>query len=175
MKAIQKRKTLLAAFRRAMGDKFNTRINVTKVKQLLEQMDQTYSATEKKLGAVRYELWDPYFGLSKALLMDGNPSEATEMAVRGLEALGFLITACPPRLSPELRQGQPEFRINQWGLVINATVGALLLLFQAYEQLAPELSAVVKGYVEVAHSIDIGEKESILDMYPQLAENWAAW
>lgn len=70
--------------------------NVKKTRKLLQQMETTYSADERAPGAVRLELWVQYVKFGEALSRNGDYSEAIEMIVKGLEAIGFIITACPP-------------------------------------------------------------------------------
>lgn len=141
---------------------------VKKLKKVLKQLDATYSAEERAPGAVRLELLSAYVALGEAMRVKGDCAEAIEWTVKGLETLGFILTACPPRTTQE--SGGPGFHVQQWGSVVGeGVVAAFVILFRAYRVVAPELSVVVKEYTETAYSMAVGEKETILEVHPELA------
>lgn len=140
--------------------------NILKAQKKLEQLSQTYSAAAREPGSVRLELWDPYFALGEMLSNLGKPSEAIEMILKGLEALGFVILANPPRGAA--KSSRSEFQIEQWGLATAFCVDAFRLLHRAYKTVAPENSTRARAYMETAYGMFVGEKETILDVYPDL-------
>ncbi|KAL2275525.1 hypothetical protein FJTKL_02023 [Diaporthe vaccinii] len=145
----------------------NMDITYAQLKKTLQSLEQTYSATAKMSGAARPVLWISYFTLGSELLDIEGPSEAIEMTLKGLEALGFVISASPPRWRPE--SSEPELLINRWGVTNRPTVDAFLALHRAYKKIAPQLSVVARKYMELAYSMVVGEKETILDSYPDMA------
>lgn len=168
---VKKRKDLWETAGRIM-EKFiaNTgRVRSAKLKRLKElhkQLEGTYSADERAPDGVRLEICDGYF---KILLLFDNYAEAIEVVKKGLEALGFIITACPPRLNSEPQNGPTGYHMKQWGLADKELLNALMTLFRAYKKLAPELSVAVKNHVETAYGMVVGEKDTILEVYPELA------
>lgn len=170
-KSLARRKALYEDLKRAMGASHSTitaPISIGKARKVLEQLDQTYTPAERAPGAVRLECWDPYIALGKALLVSDRPNDAVEVTARGLEALGFVITANPPRKGPGSQGARPELRVKQWGLANECCVDAFLTLFRAYQVLAPELVTVAKEFVGTAYSMVVGEKDTVVDTYPEL-------
>lgn len=166
------RKASWTVLQKVMGHLMNDNAKPThfkKAKKLLEQLEGTYSAEERAPGAVRLELWEAYFVLSETLRSNNNCAEAIEMAVRGLEAFGFIITACPPWPSSEPQKRPARFHVEKWGLTDEFVVLALVTLFRAYKVLAPDVSMAIKKYVETAYSMIVGEKDTILEEHPELA------
>lgn len=165
--SLARRKALAGDLKRAMGTSHAAPINIAKARKIVEQTEQTYTSAERAPGAVRLESWDPYIALGRALLSSDRPSEAVEFTVRGLEALGFVIFANPPRKGPAGAQG-PELRVLQWGLANKFCIDAFLTLFRAYKIVAPQLVATAKEFVGVAYSVVVGERDTLLDTYPEL-------
>lgn len=159
--ALQRRKTIYGDLKKVLKGPQAT--NVSKSQRLLKQLEETYPVAETK--AVRLELWDPYFALGANLLLANQPAEAVKTIVKGLETLGYSITACPPIGDAKLSQ----LEVRQWGLVNSLTPWAFLNLFKAYEKLAPELCAAAKQYAEAAYSMIVGERDTICDTFPELA------
>lgn len=135
--------------------------------KMLERFEQTYSATAKIPGAVRLELWAYYYNFGIKLLAVKRPSEAIEMILKGLESLGFVISASPPRGRPD--SSKPELLIRQWGMVIPFSADAFVTLHRAYRRVAPRLSVAAKTYAEVVYTMIMGEKETIVDSFPDMA------
>lgn len=139
-------------------------------RQLLNRMEATYSAAEREPGAVRLELWDPCIALGALLLQNKNPAEAVEVTLQGLEALGFIIVAVPPRKKRPGSDGpQNELSVKQWGLPVDYTPAAFYTLFKAYKQLCPQLVERAKEYARTAFSIVVGDLSTVGDLYPELA------
>lgn len=136
-------------------------------RQLLNRMEATYSAAEREPGAVRLELWDPCIALGALLLQNGNPAEAVKVTLQGLEALGFIIVAVPPRLGSDGPQN--ELSVEQWGLPGDYTPAAFYTLFKAYEQLCPQLVGTAKEHARTAFSIMVGDLSTVGDLFPELA------
>ncbi|KAJ0161100.1 hypothetical protein CTA2_6784 [Colletotrichum tanaceti] len=65
--------------------------NISAVQRILLQLEKTYPPGVPD--AIRLELWDPYFALGAVMLSEGKPAECIRMMVRGMETLGFDITA----------------------------------------------------------------------------------
>lgn len=151
----------------AIGNPTQTK-DIPKAQQTLDKLNQTYSAAARGPGGIRLEVSDAYFAMGTALAVLHRDSEAIEMIVRGLEALGFVISASPPRWGPE--SSRPEFQVKAWGLASSFSVTGFLVLYQAYKRVAPQLSSVVRTYLEVVHSIVAGEKETLLELTRVLDE-----
>ncbi|PNY29022.1 Protein unc-45 [Tolypocladium capitatum] len=159
--ALQRRKILYWDLKTILNGRRPT--NVSKAQRLLQKLDETYPVTEAN--AVRLELWDPYFALGADLLLTCRPADAVKMIVKGLEALGYSVTACPPIGDAEI----PQLEVKHWGLANDYTPWAFLNLFKAYKKLAPELCTTARKYAEVAYSMAVGERETICDTFPELA------
>lgn len=78
------------------------------------------------------------------------------MIVRGMETLGFGITATAPTGGR-----QAALEVTRWGYVPDMTPWAFLHLFGAYERLAPEVCIAAKTYAGIAYSILVGEEETL--------------
>ncbi|KAI0973665.1 hypothetical protein F4678DRAFT_470909 [Xylaria arbuscula] len=131
-----------------------------KTRRLLGQADKTYPTGP---GALRLELWDGYFTLGFVLISLDQPRDGIEAILKGLEALGFDIVACPPRGSGK------KLEIRRWGHVENACIRAFLHLFEAYKMVAPELCPKAKQYARVIYGICTGTEVTIGTVYPELA------
>ena len=142
------------------------RISFAKALKAIQQLEQTYAATAMKPGDVTFDLWEVYFAVSQGYSEKGNRPEAIDMILKGLEALGFVITACPRRGTAKLKK--TELTIVRWGVASDLAVIAFINLAQAYMGVAPELSAAARKYAEIAYTIVVGEKETFLDTYPEL-------
>lgn len=170
---IQRRKALGEELKRAMGQDGSSssrRVDVYKARKVLEQLEATYATAERQPGAMimRLELWDPYIALGNALLVDKKHRDAIDATVLGLEALGFVIAADTARRRTAPKAGKPEFRVEKWGLVNEYCVEAFLTLFHAHRVLAPELLMEIRAYVETVFSMVVGEKDTVLDVFPDL-------
>lgn len=126
----------------------------------IERMAETYAPTN----TIRLELWDPCFALGACLLSAGKASDAVKTTIKGLEALGYNISASPPIGDAN----QPKLEVNTWGEANDYTPWAFLTLFKAYKTLAPGLCVTAKLLVETSYSIVVGEKETVLDIFPEL-------
>ncbi|KAH8753102.1 hypothetical protein F5883DRAFT_691147 [Diaporthe sp. PMI_573] len=126
----------------------------------LDRLNKTYTATEKEPGTVRFELWEPRHVLGALYTETGRPFEAVEEILKGLEALGFIISASPRR--GVTKSSKPELRIIQWGLGHSFPVDAFRLLLRSYKTIAPENVPAARRYMETAYTIFVGEKERSL-------------
>lgn len=165
-KMLMQRKSLLEDLGQLMESRARAG-SVSHALKSLEKVNQTYSSAARSPGAVRLELRGPYIGLGAALVSIGRPSDAIEMTLKGLEALGFVISASPPRGRPKSRK--PQLLIKQWGVANPISVNAFSTLYQAYKSIAPPLSAVARKYMETAYSMVMGEKDTFLDTFPGIA------
>ncbi|KAK1973951.1 TPR domain protein [Colletotrichum cereale] len=133
--------------------------NIPGVQRILLQMEKTYPPGVP--GAIRLELWDPYFALGAVLFSRGKTAECIRMIARGMETLGFGITTTAG--------GKMVLEITRWGYITDMVPWGFLHLFKAYESLAPELCVAAKKYAGIAYSILVGEEETLGDELPQLA------
>ncbi|KAF2966802.1 hypothetical protein GQX73_g6792 [Xylaria multiplex] len=133
---------------------------LSKVQSLLRQADKTYPTGR---GVVRLELWDGYFTQGYVLVSLDRLSDGIEAIIKGFEALGYDIIACPPR------GGKNQLEIRRWGHIENACVLAFQYLHSAYLTIAPDLCPKVKEYAKVVYSICTGTEVAIGDVFPQLA------
>lgn len=133
----------------------------TPAQRLFDQLDQTYSDPTKQPGAVRMEVW--HFCLSFGTMLDEGIGRLTEdrrvqFVLKGLEALGFVVSV------------NPEFRVLKWGLPSKYTIDAFRTLYLAYKTTgAPQNALAAKSYMQIAYSLFVGEKETILETYPEIA------
>ncbi|KAJ1328171.1 SET and MYND domain-containing protein 4 [Microdochium nivale] len=164
---------------------------ITAAQRVLEQMEETYpppppSSEGSELGAtVRLELWDPYFALGRACLSGGGPVACIQMIVKGLESLGFVMTAIIPsggggggsssvkktKKKQSVSSPPPLLEVARWGHMTDMVPWAFLQLYRAYEALgaASEVLAAAKRYAGVAYSIIVGEEDTLGEEFPQLA------
>ncbi|KAH6885425.1 TPR domain protein [Thelonectria olida] len=157
---LERRKIICKKLKDVLGDHHTT--NAPKARRLLKTLEATYSA--KEANAVRLEVWDPCFALGEYSLSKGQPVEAIKMMVKGLEALGYEMTASPTKGDAK----PPRLEVTRWGLANDWVPWAFFNLFKAYKQLAPELCSSAKGYVERSYSMVVGEKETAGDIFPGL-------
>lgn len=157
--ALFHRKYLTTQLRGVLGP--NKRANIPEVQRLLKEMEKTYP--EGPPGAIRLELWDPYFALGAALLAEGKSKtvECIKMIVRGLETLGFGISTTG-------KGKNAQFKVTRWGYVTDWTPRAFLHLYEAWARLAPGAAASAKACVGIAYGIVVGEQETLKDEFPQL-------
>lgn len=165
-----KRKTLQHELEGAVGNAAPRTVHIAKASQTLRRLEQTYPASATAPGAVRLDVWEPYYGLGVAHLAKGAHLQAIDWSIRALEALGFVIAACP-RAGGEAkearRQTRPSLHIARWGLATESAVVVFLYMADAYQSLAPELSAVARRYAETVYTMVAGQ-ETFLDTYPDL-------
>ncbi|TGJ86352.1 hypothetical protein E0Z10_g2427 [Xylaria hypoxylon] len=133
---------------------------LSKIQRLLGQADKTYPTGQR---ALHLELWDGYFTLGYVLISLNRPSDGIEAIIKGLEALGFDMVACPPR------GGGKKLEIRRWGHIEDACVVSFLHLHEAYKSIAPELCPNVAQYAKVIYSICTGTDVTIGNVFPQLA------
>lgn len=161
-KVLLERKLLSNEILPPMGSR-NGASNIAKAQKALDRLNQTYSAPAREPGAIRMELWRHYHLLGQTI---AKPSEAIEMFLRGLEALGFIISARPRR--GVAKSSKPELRVTQWGQATWTSVEAFWALNMAYKSIAPQNSAAAREYLELAYAMFVGEKDTVLDTYPGL-------
>ncbi|KAI8724149.1 hypothetical protein NCS52_00272600 [Fusarium sp. LHS14.1] len=135
---------------------------VTKARQLLSKLEQTYVGKEPD--APKLELSQHRIALGCHLVEMKQPKMGIEMIVKGLEALGFVVIACPPGK----QFTRPKFEVKKWGITTCHLPWAFLQLYQAYDSLAPELCQVARGYLETVYCIAVGEKETCRETVPGL-------
>lgn len=163
-----KRKSLWADFFRYMEIGIKQR-NLTKAQRFLDRLDQTYSSAAKKPGAFRLEAWEFCLTLGDMLVCMRNHVEAIEVTLRGLEAIGFVISANPRTGSDVTKSSKAVFRIIQWGLAMPFSISAFRILHLAYKIIAPENAPLARVNMEIAYRIWVGESDTFLDTYPEMA------
>ncbi|KAH6645483.1 hypothetical protein BKA67DRAFT_585158 [Truncatella angustata] len=158
---IQQRKTLISGLKAILRPEASI-TQLTRARKTLESLEKTYTARESVPLVPRLELWDPYFALGAELLDRKRSPDGLEMLLKGLEALGFSIVACPPRNGVDEKDcKRATLEIKRWGQANDYTASTFFRMMHAYEKLAPELCEVAKEYASVAYSICYGEKETI--------------
>ncbi|KAF4999866.1 hypothetical protein FDECE_11365 [Fusarium decemcellulare] len=138
-------------------------INVPKVRRSLKNLEETY--TEKDPQMPPLELSGSYFGLGSHLIRTGQLKNGAMFVLKGFEALGYSIIACPPNEAVS----RPRLEVEKWGVFDNSVPWAFYDLLRVYQQMAPELCPVAKEYLEVSYSIVVGDKETVKDVFPGIS------
>ncbi|KAG5752170.1 hypothetical protein H9Q70_005179 [Fusarium xylarioides] len=128
--------------------------NGAKVSRLMKALEETYPANNDC--TIRLELWEPYFAFGAYLLRNNQLNTAAKMILKGLEALGHSIIACPPNEITD----RPRLEVDRWGVANDAVPWAFNNLAYVYRQLAPELCLAAEHYAEVSFTMLVGEKET---------------
>ncbi|KAF5238850.1 hypothetical protein FANTH_10178 [Fusarium anthophilum] len=128
--------------------------NEAKSSRLMKALEKTYPT--KNDCAIRLELWEPYFAFGAHLLKNNQLNIAAKMILKGLEALGHSIIACPPNEITD----RPRLEVGRWGVANDAVPWAFKNLASVYDQLAPELCSAAEHYAEVSYNMVVGEKET---------------
>ncbi|KAI1130113.1 hypothetical protein F5Y10DRAFT_276360 [Nemania abortiva] len=157
---LQKRLNLLKDIPAAMLEAIEGKpMQLAEMPKLLERAESTYIKSE---GAVRPELLVGYFTLAKTHITLNRPRDGAEAAIKGLEALGYDIVACPPQ------NGEEKLEIRRWGYFEDVGVVAFTQLHAAYKIIAPELCAKAKQYARILYSIRTGTDTTFDDVFPEL-------
>ncbi|KAH7026646.1 uncharacterized protein B0I36DRAFT_273719 [Microdochium trichocladiopsis] len=159
--ALARRKTLTKKLAGVLNGYQNT--NIAAAQRILLQMEETYPPSANAPGAIRLELWDPYFAVGAALLSEGKPAVCIKMILKGLETLGFVVTATAPSAVKKA-----VLEVTRWGYMVDMVPWAFLQLFGAYERLAPEVCVTARSYAGTAYRIIVGEDETLTEQFPQL-------
>ncbi|KAI1381476.1 hypothetical protein F4677DRAFT_440692 [Hypoxylon crocopeplum] len=143
---------------------------LTRATKILASMEETYTARKDAPLIPHLELWDPYFALGARLIAKKKLVDGLEAIIKGFEALGYIIEACPPR---DPGGGEDErkvtLEIKRWGSINEYTMEAFTQMMRVYKEIAPELCDVVKGYANIVYSICCGENETIGVCYPEFS------
>lgn len=159
--ALQKRRAISRDLKRLMGNAAFS--NVSKARKLLSNLEQTYRGKEPS--APQLELSGGCIGLGCHLVEMRQPRAAIEMIVKGLEALGYVIIACPPGKNST----QPKLEVKRWGTMTCHIPWAFHQLYKAYESLAPGLCPVARGYLQLSYCLAVGEEGTCKDTVPGFA------
>ncbi|KAI1653439.1 hypothetical protein F4813DRAFT_253040 [Daldinia decipiens] len=163
---IKKRKALFLPLK-SLLKQGSSPAQLRRAMKIMEDLEKTYTTRQGLPPVVRYELSGPYFGTGATLISRCKFTDGVEMILKGLEALGYVVVACPPR---DMGAGKKAImEIKRWGEADEATVWALSCMMQAYGFLAPELCSIVKEYAHIIYSICCGESETIGNIFPGLA------
>ncbi|KAF5619109.1 TPR domain protein [Fusarium tjaetaba] len=125
-----------------------------KASRLMKALEKTYPRNNDC--AIRLELWEPYFAFGAHLLKNNQLNFAANMILKGLEALGHSIIACPPDDITD----RPRLEVQRWGLANDAVPWSFSNLAYVYRQLAPELCLAAEHYAEIYYAMVVGEKET---------------
>ncbi|TVY65370.1 Protein unc-45-like protein A [Fusarium oxysporum f. sp. cubense] len=128
--------------------------NGAKASRLMKALEETYPTNNDC--AIRLELWEPYFAFGAHLLKNNQLNNAAKMILKGFEALGHSIIACPPNDITD----RPRLEVERWGVANDAVPWAFYNLVNVYRQLAPELCLAAEHYAEVSYTMVVGEKET---------------
>ncbi|KAF5549502.1 TPR domain-containing protein [Fusarium mexicanum] len=100
--------------------------NEAKLSRLMKALEKTYPTNNDS--AIRLELWEPYFALGVHLLEDNQLNTAAKIILKGFEALGYSIIACPPNDIVD----QPRLEVERWGVANDAVPWAFSNLVHVY-------------------------------------------
>ncbi|RGP79360.1 hypothetical protein FLONG3_2515 [Fusarium longipes] len=128
--------------------------NEAKAIRLIKALEETYPINNDC--ALRLELWEPFFAFGAHQLKNNQLNNAAKMILKGLEALGNSIIACPPSDITD----RPRLEVQKWGVPNDAVPWAFYNLANVYRQLAPELCLAAEHYAEVSYTMVVGEKET---------------
>ncbi|KAG4275841.1 hypothetical protein FPRO04_14324 [Fusarium proliferatum] len=148
----QRRKVLAAGLQRLLDHPGSG--NGAKASRLMKALEETYPTNNDC--AIRLELWEPYFAFGAHLLKNNQLNNAAKMILKGFEALGHSIIACPPNVITD----RPRLEVERWGVANDAVPWAFYNLVNVYRQLAPELCLAAEHYAEVSYTMVVGEKET---------------
>ncbi|KAF4455900.1 TPR domain [Fusarium albosuccineum] len=138
-------------------------VNIPKLRRSLKSLEETY--TEKNVKAPRLDVSGSYFGVGSYLIMNGQLKNGAILVLKGFEALGYSIIACPPNETAN----PPRLEVQRWGMFDNSVPFAFYNLFNVYRAMSPELCPAAKKYLEISYSIVVGEKETVKDAFPGIA------
>ncbi|RSL93841.1 hypothetical protein CDV31_014539 [Fusarium ambrosium] len=155
---LEKRRAITENLKRLLNNVAFSR--VARARVLLSELDQTYVREEPN--APRLELSQHYIALGCHLVEMKQTRAAVAMVVKGLEALGFIIIACPPGTEST----QPKLEVKRWGMSTGHLPWAFFQLYRAYEHLAPELCQVARHYLLLSYSMAVGEKDTCKGTIP---------
>ncbi|KAJ4016210.1 hypothetical protein NW766_004401 [Fusarium irregulare] len=149
---LQKRKAFAGDLKKLLGHPDSG--NRAKAIRLIKALEKTYPTNNDC--AMRLELCELYFAQGAHMLENNQLTDAAKMILRGLEALGHSIIACPPNDITD----RPRLEIQRWGVANDAVPWAFCNLANVYRQLAPELCSAAEHYAEVSYAMVVGEKET---------------
>ncbi|KAM0342616.1 hypothetical protein ACHAPU_009344 [Fusarium lateritium] len=135
-------------------------LDFTRAIQLMRGVEKTYKGKPAK--QVRWVLAELYAYVGIRCRQDGSFIEATEMLIKALEALGFVIYFTPPGEAT----AKPRFEVKHWGMMEHCVPWLFFQLIECYNEVNLELLAAAQHYAELAYSIIIGEKGSMWDVMP---------
>ncbi|KAF5637125.1 TPR domain protein [Fusarium sp. NRRL 52700] len=153
----QRRKVLSDDLKRLLGHSGSS--NGEKASRIMKALEKTYPTNNDS--AIRLELWATYFALGVHLLENNQLNVAAEMILKGFDALGYSIIACPPN---DIKD-RPRLEVERWGMANDAVPWAFYNLVHVYHQLAPELCLVAEHYAEISYTMVVGEKETWPELF----------
>ncbi|PYI35413.1 TPR domain protein [Aspergillus indologenus CBS 114.80] len=99
-----------------------------------------------------------------------NPGKAIECAVKGFEALGYVVEgALPPYPSGGGGGGRPP-RVKKWKVVTEGLVGCWMTLAHSYRKVAPALAPQAQEFAKVTYRIVVGEDETFGETFAWRAD-----
>lgn len=124
------------------------------IEELLRELAGTY--VESARVAPHFAIGDLHFAVARLFSRDGDTEKGIGYTMKGFEALGFEIEGFEPR---------GELLVKRWGVVIDEQVGAWVLLYIAFLEVAPELAEMADHYARLTYKICVGEEDSFDDIY----------
>ncbi|KAF3067402.1 Protein unc-45 like protein B [Daldinia childiae] len=163
---IKKREALFLSLNLLLQSGFSP-AQLSRARKMMEDLEKTYTAERDAPPVVRSELSRYYFAAGNDLIPRNKLIDGLEMILKGLETLGYVVEARPPR---DMGAGKNAvIEIKRWGEADENILWALTSMMQAYGVLAPELCNTVKGYANIIYSICCGESETIGKIFPGFA------
>lgn len=154
---LKKRKALLEDLE-ATFDNLTFKIDTSKAERILTALGKTYMRPASEIPRVR--LRAPYVHLASVCSQQGSAEKVLHVAVKALEALGFVIKGSQLPFS-----FTDPFRVEKWGLVMDDVVGLFVLISNAFAAMAPSLLPQVDTYAKTAYRICIGEDVTFKETY----------
>jgi hypothetical protein len=132
------------------------RLPVGKMSKLLSQLEHTYTRPANEVPRIR--LGHQQFTLSEAYRELDRWQETLEWVQKGLTSLGFVLVDGQTTTEP--------FRIDQWGVVTERLITALLCAAEAFNMVgSKENSSRAAIYAKLAYEMTIGEDATFDELY----------
>ncbi|KAJ5774296.1 hypothetical protein N7457_009192 [Penicillium paradoxum] len=143
------------------------RLNVLsrqRAKLLIQQLTDTY--LQGPDGALQIGLWEPLTLLASVYERQGELKEASKLILQAFEAIGFVLEGAGIDASVE-----GPLVVKKWGLILDGTVVAWLILRNALFEVAPGRALRADQYARLAYLICVGEDTSFDAVYGRSFDN----
>ncbi|RAH47421.1 TPR domain protein [Aspergillus brunneoviolaceus CBS 621.78] len=91
---------------------------------------------------------------------ENTPRRAIEYAVKGFEALGYVVEGALPPYPSGGGGGGRRLRVKKWGVVAEGLVGCWMTFAHSYRKVAPALAPQAQEFAKVTYRIVVGEDET---------------